>query len=721
MGRPKKNHPRTPSIADRQDSIAWPAKFPDENPNPVLRIGKDGAILYHNQAAAPLLNAWGCGKKAILPESWKNIALDTLASGKNHQDQCDCGQQAFALTFTPLVDLDCVHLYALDVTDRKRREEALREESEQLRRITELAPVVIFQYQLTRDGEQKFLFVNEAAASILGHSRLELLQDFASAWQSILPEDAPQVAQSISVSYKTLRPWSHDFRIKMPDGSIKWIHGSSIPEPPRADGSVVWNGTMSDITERKRTQEALEESETRFRSVIELSPDAIGMIDMQGRILVVNEQTAWFAGYNNVVDLLANMKSGFDMISADDQERLQENIRTKLTVFGARRNIEYTGRRRDGSLFPAEVTPSLQRDANGDPQAIICVLRDATQRKQAQQSLERAKEAAEAANRAKSEFLANVSHEIRTPMTAILGFADLLSSGDFSPDEHADFLEAIQKNGKALLDLINGILDLSRIEAERLTLKKTNYSLDRMIDDAISAVKVQAEKKSLRLKVDYVCPLPETIHTDPACLRQILVNLLGNAVKFTEHGEVRMAVRCKLGDDQQPARMQFVVSDSGIGIPADDIGKLFQPFLQLDGSASRRCGGTGLGLVISKRLAAALGGDIEVASQVGQGSTFTLSIDAGRLQAVRMIQSPRSTLLESSQPVPQAQQPSLHGRVLLAEDSPDIQRLLRHILRKTDIAVAVADNGRAACEMAEASLAEGKPYDLILMDIQMPK
>jgi PAS domain S-box-containing protein len=720
MGSVKKKHVRSASTASRQDAVAWLAKFPSENPNPVLRIGKQGTIVYHNQAALPLLDGWGCGAGAVLPDPWKRVALDTLASGENHQVDCDCGRQVFALTFTPLADLECVHLCALDITERKRAEDALREAGAQLRRITDMAPVVIYQYQLARDGNQKFLFINKAAETIFGRSREELLEDFAGAWQKILPEDAAEMAESIGVSYQTLQPWSHDFRIRMPDESIKWIHGQSNPEPPRADGTVIWNGTMLDITERKRAEEALQASEQRFRSVIELSPDAIGMVDMQGRVLVTNEQTAQLAGYQSVDEFLANTTCGFDLIAPEDQPRLQENIR-KLIEVGTRRNIEYLGRRHDGTLFPAEVNVSIQRDAHGNPQAINCVFRDNTDRKQAQLSLERAKEAAEAASRAKSEFLANMSHEIRTPMTAILGFAELLGNDDLSREEQTECLEAIQRNGKALSDLINSILDLSRIETGRLTLTKSDCPLQWVIGDVISAVKVQAEKKSLGLEVDWIAPLPENIHTDPSYLRQILLNLLSNAVKFTQRGQVRMALRCQGGDGQQPARLQIAVSDSGIGIPADKIDTLFQPFVQLDGSTTRRYGGAGLGLVISKRLAAALGGDITVTSQVGQGSTFTLSIEVGQLKGVRMMQTPRGALLRSREALPQAEQPSLHGRLLLAEDSPDIQRLVRHILRKTGVEAAVAENGQIACEMAEASRAEGRPYDLIIMDIQMPE
>jgi PAS domain S-box-containing protein len=268
-----------------------------------------------------------------------HAALDTLVSGRNHEAECECGRQVFALAFTPLAEIECVHLYALDVTEHKRAEEALREAGKQQRQITDLAPVVIYQYQRTRDGNQKFLFVNKAAETIFGRSREDLLEDFAGAWQKILPEDAEQMVASIGVSYQSLQPWSHAFRIRMPDDSVKWIHGQSNPEPARADGTVIWNGTMLDITERKRAEEALQESEQRFRSVIELSPDAIGMIDMQGRVLVINKQTARLAGYESVEEFLAHTKCGFDLIATEDQPRLHDNIR-KLIEVGTRRNVE---------------------------------------------------------------------------------------------------------------------------------------------------------------------------------------------------------------------------------------------------------------------------------------------------------------------------------------------------------------------------------------------
>ena len=308
----------------------------------------------------------------------------------------------------------------------------------------------------------------------------------------------------------------------------------------------------------------------------------------------------------------------------------------------------------------------------GEVEFFSTISRDISDRKQVEAELIGAKTAAEAANRAKSEFLANMSHEIRTPMTAILGFADLLTMPNLSGREQRQYLDAIQRNGKALLELINDILDLSRIEADKLTLEVTDCPLRPIVEDVLSVCRVRAQEKGLSLEADYRCPLPETIRTDPTRLRQILVNLVGNAVKFTARGGVTVRVEycklqiadCKLQNEegeragQHPRRktqdrrpktqdprpnsndqsaicsLRFAVSDTGIGIPADKLGQIFKPFVQADASLTRRYGGTGLGLTISMRLAHALGGDIEVVSELGKGSTFTLSIDAGPVEGL---------------------------------------------------------------------------------------
>lgn len=338
----------------------------------------------------------------------------------------------------------------------------------------------------------------------------------------------------------------------------------------------------------------------------------------------------------------------------------------------------------------------------------------------AEESLREAKDAAEAANRAKSEFLANMSHELRTPMTAIMGFSDLLLMGAHaSPDEQREFLESIQQNGEALLHLIDDILDLTCIEAERLPLEESDCPLRPLVDDVLSSVYLQSRKKHLDLSVEYGHPVPACIRTDRSRLRQVLLNLLGNAVKFTEQGSVRLAVHFRR-ESPSHGCLQFSVTDTGIGISDDKVEEIFKPFTQADYSSTRRFGGAGLGLNIAQRLATALGGRIEVVSTPGQGSTFTLTFDAMAVGALAADQTVHP-VSEAAEPQPTAAQTTaVRARALFAEDSTDAQTVVDHMLRPKGVEVEMAEDGRIACDMAQQSLAAGKPYDLILMDMQMP-
>ena len=339
------------------------------------------------------------------------------------------------------------------------------------------------------------------------------------------------------------------------------------------------------------------------------------------------------------------------------------------------------------------------------------------------QRLLRAKEDAEAANRAKSEFLANMSHEIRTPMTAILGLTELLTSGDHSSHEQREFLGLIRNNGEALLTLISDILDLARIEADQLRLEKAEHPLQQTLQEVLSVVSLRAKEKGLSLELVKQFPLPERICTDPARLRQILVNLMANAVKFTERGRVCLTVRQCLAADGA-AGLQFAVADTGIGIAPDKLGELFQPFMQADTSHTRRYGGTGLGLAISRRLANALGGDLAVASELGQGSTFTLTIDidAGTPDTTCPLpEGGESTPPPRSAAAPEAaDQFRLQGRILVAEDALDNRRLLTLLLSRAGAEVTAVEDGQLAVAAAWAAHEAGAPFNVILMDIQMP-
>ena len=337
----------------------------------------------------------------------------------------------------------------------------------------------------------------------------------------------------------------------------------------------------------------------------------------------------------------------------------------------------------------------------------------------AEQELLRASQRAEVATRAKSEFLANMSHEIRTPMTAILGFSEVLME-NVTEERDADAVATIRRNGEHLIEIINDILDLSKIEAGKLEVEYVRCSPVQTVSEVVSLMRIRASAKNLPLEIEYDGPIPESIQSDPTRLRQILINLIGNAVKFTEVGTVRLVVRLLDAESDCP-EMQFQVIDSGIGMAREQIARLFQPFTQADTSTTRKFGGSGLGLTISKRLADMLGGDISISSIPGEGSTFTLTIAIGPLHGTRLLDCPTEAQLPSDRATKPAASPDrLDCRVLLAEDGPDNQRLISFLLIKAGAEVTVADNGQVAHDLAVAARDEGNPFDLILMDMQMP-
>ena len=356
-------------------------------------------------------------------------------------------------------------------------------------------------------------------------------------------------------------------------------------------------------------------------------------------------------------------------------------------------------------------------------------------RAQTQRELELACEAAEAASKAKSEFLANMSHEIRTPMTAILGFADMLmEDGDLlrAPPRRVEAIRTIQRNGEHLLSIINDILDLSKVEAGKMTFERIATSPLQVVGDVLSLMQVRATAKQLSLEVIWDGPIPETIQSDPTRLRQVLVNLIGNAIKFTEAGGVTLRVGLAADDPANPL-LRFVVRDTGIGMTQAQLDTIFAEFAQADTSMTRRFGGTGLGLAISRRFTEMLGGRISVTSKPSEGSTFTFTVATGPLEGVPLIHASQELLVES--PVDAQAEETLNldakplagGRVLLAEDGLDNQRLIALILQRAGAMVSVVDNGRKAVEKftvdgsLDGALSPNPPYDLLLLDMQMPE
>ena len=335
-----------------------------------------------------------------------------------------------------------------------------------------------------------------------------------------------------------------------------------------------------------------------------------------------------------------------------------------------------------------------------------------------------AQEEAEQASKAKSEFLANMSHEIRTPMTAILGFADTIremGNITLAPPERLEAIDTIKRNGEHLLTIINDILDLSKIEAGKLEIEQITCNPIQLVADVQSLMLVRAQGKGIQLDVDFQCPLPQTIQSDPTRLRQILLNIVGNAIKFTNLGGVIIRTSLDQSDPDNPI-IQFDVTDTGIGLTDEQVTKLFGAFTQADTSTTRKFGGTGLGLNISKRLANLLGGDISIDSTPGEGSTFTIRIGTGSLEGVTLLDDPKHALIieEETDQAAKPKREKIPSNILLAEDGPDNQKLISFVLRKAGATVTVVENGKLALDAALEAESQGTPFDIIFMDMQMP-
>jgi len=579
-------------------------------------------------------------------------------------------------------------------------------------------PGILYQFYARSDGSMGLYYLSDQMEKVFGVEG-GLDDAFARFTAMVLPDCREEFLESIRQAVREVRDWRFEGRLRKPSGEIVWFSGQSTPIC--YENEIVFNGVLLDITETKRAQEALRESEEKYRTLIEGTDDIILSVDPQGILTYVSPQAARY-GFHPAQAVGTPF---MDYVHPHDRPHLLAAF-LRITGTGQELRTQFRSPTPDGRTVWFEGSSTLRRDEAGQIVAMFTILRDVTERKRMEEALWRAKQEAEAASRAKSEFLANMSHEIRTPMTAILGYIDLLSRecprrceyGRQQVDEH---LRVISRNADYLMRVINDILDLSKIEAGKLQIEELPCSPFEVVADAVNLARVNAASKDLPLIVQYDGPIPKTIRSDAVRLRQVLLNLLGNAVKFTEAGQVRLLVRLLRSEDAHAA-LEFDVIDTGIGMTAEQIDRLFEPFTQADSSTSRKFGGTGLGLTISRRLAQMLGGDIRIRSAPGQGSTFSLTVATGPLEGVELTEpdaaAPPSR--ESDDPLQSLEEPALDCRLLLAEDGPDSQRLICLLLRKAGALVDVAADGQAAVDLALAAHRRGEPYEVILMDMQMP-
>ena len=451
--------------------------------------------------------------------------------------------------------------------------------------------------------------------------------------------------------------------------------------------------------EQKQSDQRLRDQQFYTRSLIESNIDALMTTDPAGIITDVNKQMEALTGSTRDELIGAPFKDCFT-----DPDRAEAGIKRVLNEKSVT-DYELTARNRDGKQTVVSYNATTFYDRKRTLQGVFAAARDVTERKRFELELQQAKAVAESASRTKSDFLASMSHEIRTPMNAIMGIADLLAKTALTSEQNK-YVQIFRRSGDNLLNLINDILDLSKVEASQLDLERTGFSLSDHLEKVIEMVAPRAHEKNLTLVCDIAPGVSNDLVGDPTRLRQVLLNLLGNAIKFTEAGVVSL----KVVPDQDcsvPTALRFTVADTGIGIAGDKLARIFERFTQADSSTTRRFGGSGLGLTISKRLVELMGGSIWVTSEVDKGSAFGFAVPFEIWTAAnRPVSAPIGTDSDA---------PLLPLRILMAEDSPDNCTIALAYLEDTPYRIDVAETGLIACEMFKAA-----HYDLVLMDRQMP-
>jgi PAS domain S-box-containing protein len=513
----------------------------------------------------------------------------------------------------------------------------------------------------------------------------------------IHPDDRARSDEELERALRTGEPYSTTARLTWPSGEVRHATSRAVCERGPDGAVTAIFGVLIDSTEQKRTELALHDSQARYRLLADQSIDVILRVGAGDIIRYVSPACRRY-GYEPE-DLIG--RCGYEIVHPDDAAHLKRLIDNLFSGAGVdpTANREYRLRTKNGLWVWMEGNPSIVRDDRGAPIEVISTLRDITQRKLMEAELVAAKEAALAAAQAKSEFLANMSHEIRTPLTSIVGFSELLEEQPDLNERSAGYVRRVGNGAKALLATVNDILDFSKLEAGQVTIERRPVAVAKLAHEIAELLDAQAASKALRL--DCVCGpgVPEFVLADGERLRHILLNLLGNAVKFTEAGSVQL--RLNWSDD---AALLFEVEDTGPGISEAGQARLFQRFSQVDGSTTRMHGGTGLGLAICKGLVEAMNGELGVASTEGVGSRFWFKIPAEPAAEPPIASDDAQSAL-----------PTPGTRVLVVDDNRANRDLVSAVLSPFRLELTEAADGASAIGLAQAA-----PFDLILMDIRMP-
>lgn len=618
----------------------------------------------------------------------------------------------------------------LDVTAQKQAELALKQSETRFLEISETSPANIYVLVRRVDGSFYFEHMSRAIETIHEVPVTQILENAEVLLTRIHPEDRASYEASVQHSLTTLQPFRHEWRVISPSGKLKWVQGNSRPKQ-RDNGEIAWYGVVLDITERKLAEAALRQSEAINRALVQAIPDLLIQMHQDGTYLSVNK--------TDTVKLIHPEKL---VPGAKLHDILPESVVAERLFYTQQALSTGKVQIYEYELFCEGLI--LYEEARIVPcgkDEVLVIVRDITDRKQAEQELQQAKAAAELANQAKSRFLANMSHELRTPLNTILGFTQLMQRDPSFPQEYQEYIHLIYNSGNHLLGLINQILDLAKIEAGKFFVENKAIDLFNCLSLVQDTFSQPAKDKGILLSLEILPNVPRHITTDAQKLQQVLLNLVGNAIKFTKVGGVVVRVEVAepasqpaIVDDANPIEnfskqpplsparhlplsfppppppsLQFAIIDTGVGIATEDLQLIFDAFAQLEAGKQTQ-EGTGLGLTISRKLVQLMGGEITVNSELGQGSTFQFTIP---------VQLAAETDIQSDQPQRQinglvANQPNY--RILVVDDQTENRLLLLKLIEQLGLEVEEATSGAEAFRVWQ----RWRPH-LVWMDIRLPE
>ena len=595
-----------------------------------------------------------------------------------------------------------------DITDRKKAEETLKHQQQILELILEQSLAGYWDWMI-QDGTE---YLSPTFKGMFGYADHEL-ENSPDTWQRLIfPEDLPGVFEVFQrhIESRGAFPYYNEVRYRHKDGSTVWvICTGKVIEWGDQGQAIRMVGCHIDITDRKMAEEKLKLSEKKYRTLYDGMRDGLAVVDTKGSIIEFNKSFMGMIKYDE--HEIYNIT--YNDITPERWHGMESDIlKNQVLQRGFSDVYEKEYRRKDGTVFPVSIRTYVIHGMDGEVEGFWALVRDITWRKNAESKLVQAKETAESATKAKSEFLANMSHEIRTPINGVLGMLQLLELTPLD-EEQKEHVDLALQSGINLLNLINDILDFSKIEAGKIEIFKTLFSLPDLCRSIPSIFKDQTSKKGLSLTIEIAPDVPNAIFGDIGRIRQVLFNLIGNAVKFTEMGGIKVLIEADENIGQAERWIRFSTSDTGIGIPEDLIPELFEPFTQIDGTLTRNYQGTGLGLSIVKRLVSLMGGDVRMESKVGQGTTVRFDIPVG--VKAEDLPSKSDVMPQATTNLSQAQTHPLKLKILLAEDEIISQGVAGGLLKKMGATVVCTNNGEEALEALRK-----ERFDLVLMDVQMP-